>query len=1039
MSKSKELQTHSSFSTQASSLTSWKPLGTGCISPPGSIPDKKLVERIAAYKTQVAGRYRSIAPQDILKTIPAGEYVVSPKIDGETWFLSAGDGDAWLLSPSGKIITGISLTNEAASIFSKKQILLAGELYANGQPSRPRVHDLHAALGGGVEAQTERLHFAAFDLLEDAGQRPFSKRARRLTKLLAAGKSCHSVSFEKVSNPQGVPEAYERLVIKQGHEGIVVRSTDGQIFKIKPEITIDAVVVGMTCRTNGGIAELLLALQCSDGNFQLLGRVDIGFSEAERFVLWRRLQPLSVQSSYLAAARSGALFQFLRPEVVIEVKCNDLLAVRSNGEAVRRMALQYVQDTWQPIRPMPAVSLINAVFRRIRDDKTVSSDNAGMHQITDLIPIADADTIQSVQLPQSTLLRREVFSKDSAAELCVRKLVAWKTNKEDADPLYPPYVVFFTDFTPGRTEPLKTEIRVAATMEKIKALTDVWLAEKITRGWNRYGMLDTEQRLSPLALPVSCGSGQNFQLDMEISFARTPSVNFAVAVRRIKAMSHAGKLTIENDDNSKPRHYTLSFKQDTLVENIRRIANLYNLIGHWKGAEFLVNNDPLGYHDFQDIINLINNIAACWRWQKKNDDGCRTALALCCKQLRFKPTPGFPGIAQEEPVWYAAGKFDGQVVTIDKDSLLAQLGSRFNESLVICPFFDRQQVIERIKSLPDKLDPSQSNRWALGYFIENNKPAWVFPKNIRRLPFGITLELRQKLTQNTRSAVFPSAGVPNTQGAFGFTIPLASTVTSRNIPATRYADICGQDEALELVRDYAELPLLHPELFKQVGVRPGRVILLYGPPGNGKTMLARAVAGESGAHIETICGPEILSKWLGESERMLREVFERAAKFAPSVIIMDEVDAIAGARNQPDASYLREVVSQLLVLMDGLSDRGRILIIATTNLPDYLDPAILRPGRIDRQIFMGPPGKIGRAALFKKLLSRMPTDEGVQVDVLADLTSGLSGAEISHLTNEAGLLAIKEAIANNIPAETVRVCARHFRTVLPRPDKPRYN
>ncbi len=1008
----------------------WKQLGTGRISPPGSIPDKKLAERIAIYKSQVAGRYRTVAPQDILKVIPPGEHIVSPKIDGETWFLSAGDGGAWLLSPSGKIISDVPVTEEAAGIFRKRHLLLAGELYANGQPTRPRVHDLHAALGGGAKAEIARLHFAAFDLLENGSnyqRRPFAERAQRLMKLLAGGRLCHSVPFEKTLNAGGVLRAYEQLVTRQGHEGVVVRSTDCQILKIKLEVSIDAVIVGMTCRTNGGIAELLLALQRPDGNFQLLGRVNTGFSEAERYDLWRRLQPLAAQSSYLAAARSGALFQFLKPQVVVETKCNDLLAVRSSGEPVRRMALEYhPENAWQPLRPMPAVSLINAVFRRIREDKTVGPDTTGMCQVTDLVPIADAGTIQNIQLPRSTVIKREVFYKDIAAGLCVRKVVAWKTNKENVDPLYPPYVVFFTDFTPGRSEPLKTQVRVASGMDKISALIENWQEEKITRGWSRQGLSDTEQRLSPLSLPTSCSTGKNFRLDMEISFARTPSVNFQVAVRRIRAMSHAGGLSMESDDKGRPRHYMLTFEQNTLVENIRRIENLYRLIGRWKGAEFLVNNDPLGYHDFQDVINSINDIAACWRMQKRNADGCRTALALCCKQIRFKPAPGFPGIAQEEPAWYAAGKFDGKVVSLDKDNLLNQLDTPFNEPLVICPFFDHQRVMERIKGLPEKLDPAQSNRWTMGYFIENNKPAWVFPKNIRRLPFGITLEAHSEQAQKTWPSVLPVAGIQNTQGAFGFITPSTSQAGSRNIPPTRYADVCGQDEAVELVRDYAELPLLHPELFQQVGVKPGRGILLWGPPGNGKTMLARAVAGESGAHIETISGPELLSKWLGDSERMLRETFQRAAGLAPSVIIMDEVDAVAGARSQPNASYLREIVSQLLVLMDGLSERGRILIIATTNLPDYLDPAILRPGRIDRRVFMGVPNKKGRVALFRKLLARMPVAGDVQATKLAALTNGFSGAEIEHLTNEAGLLAVKEAIAQNIPADTVRVCASHF-------------
>jgi AAA+ superfamily predicted ATPase len=1023
----------------------WKQLGTGRISPPDSIPDKKLAERLTKYKNQVAGRYHSVAPQDILKTIPAGEHIVSPKIDGETWFLSAENGEAWLLSPSGKIITDVPVTDEAAKIIGKRHLLLVGELYANGQPSRPRVHDLHAALGGGTEAQIDRLLFAAFDLLgEEYKPSPFTERAQYLMKLLAGGKLCHSVSFEKTSDTQDILEAYQRLVANQGHEGIVVRSTNGQILKIKPEVTIDAVVMGMTCRTNGGIAELLLALQRPDDRFQLLGRINTGFSEAERYDLANRLQPLAVQSSYLAAARSGALFQFLQPQVVVEVKCNDLLAIRANGEPVRRMALDYNPESagphcgWQPLRPMPAVSLINAVFRRIRDDKTVGPDSTGMRQITDLVPIKSTGSAQGIQLPRSTVIKREVFSKDMAAGLCVRKLVAWKTNKENADPLYPPYVVFFTDFTPGRLEPLKTEVRVASSLDKINSLAETWLAEKITRGWNRQGMSDTEQRLSPLSLPASCRSDNNFRLDMEMSFARTPSVNFHVAVRRIKALSKAGRLTIENDDKEgKPRHYTLKFKQDALVENVRRIENLYRLIGRWKGAEFQVNNDPLGYHDFQSVINTINDIAACWRMQKRNEHACRTSLALCCKQLQFKPTPGFPGIAQEEPAWYAVGKFDGKVVTIDKDSLLTQLDSRFNEPLVICPLFDHQRVIERINGLPEKLDPAQSNRWATGYFIENNKPAWVFPKNIRRLPFGITLDVHSEQSQKTWDSALHLANIVNnnSQSPLGFIPPVSAQphcgpASPRNIPINCYADVCGQDEAVEAVRDYAELPLKHTELFQRVGVQPGRGILLHGPPGNGKTLLARAVAGESGAHIEIICGPEILSKWLGESERILRETFQRAASLSPSVIIMDELDAIAGKRSSDNFPYLRQLVSQLLVLMDGMSDRGRILIIATTNCPNFIDPAILRPGRIDRKIFMGPPNRTGRITLLTKLLSHMPTTDDVHPETLADITSGLSGAEIEHITNEAGLLAVKEAIANNAPAETVRICTRHFQHVI---------
>jgi len=362
-------------------------------------------------------------------------------------------------------------------------------------------------------------------------------------------------------------------------------------------------------------------------------------------------------------------------------------------------------------------------------------------------------------------------------------------------------------------------------------------------------------------------------------------------------------------------------------------------------------------------------------------------------------------------------------VTLAKDRLVAQLDDRLNETLVICPFFDRNWTTRRIRELPDALNPEANPaRWALGYAIDTKKPVWVFPKGIRRLPFDVTLEAE---TERLRGAIGVTPGVAGLTAA-----ALPSTTFAapprRNIPLARYAGVCGQDAAVEAVRDYAELPLKHPELFERVGVRAGRGILLWGPPGNGKTLLARGVAGESDAHIEIIAGPEVLSKWVGEGERRLREVFGRAAHLAPSVVLMDELDAIAGSREAGESRHLRELVSQLLVLLDGLEDRGRVLVIATTNRPQDIDPAILRPGRIDRRVYLGPPDRRGRATLFAKLLGRMPVADDVRPDHLASVTSGLSGAQIEHVANEAGLLAVKEALVSHRPAADVRVRQAHF-------------
>ena len=1008
----------------------WQTLGTGRIAPQGSIIDSALAERIATYKRQVAGRYRSVSPDDLSSALPAGPYVISPKLDGETWFVHAAGGEARLLSPSGRIIADVPVTEEAGRLLAGRSVLLAGELYANGRPTRPHVHDLHAALGGGAEASVEHLHFASFDILDDDGQDaqrlPFPQRAGGLTELLGRGSLCHCVPFEPVSDPRGVLDAYERLVTNEGHEGLVIRCADGQIIKVKPEITIDAAVVGFTERARGGVAELLLALLRAEGVFQLLGRVDTGFTEADRLELADRLRPLVVESSHLAASRSGALFHFVRPEVVVEAKCNDLLTLRASGEHVRRMALSFdasASPSWQALRPLPAASMMHAVFRRVRDDKVVDADGVRWSQVTDLVAVEDVGAVQAMELPRSQVLRREVFTKRERGAPSVRKAVLWKTNKEALDPLYPAYVAFFTDFAPGRQQPLRTDLRVASTVERIHGLADAWIKEHVTQGWVcRTAMTDS----SPL--PASCHGSDGFRLDLTASFARTSSVNFHVAMRRMKALAGAGSLTVESDEKGRPRHYSLAIRQEALVENVRRIESLHRVISRWSGAEVSVNGEPLAFHDVQGVLNAIADIALCWRQQSKQASNsanpCRACFALGCHQLRFTASAGFPGIPRDHPAWYAVGSFDGKVVTLDKPALLAQPDSRLNESLVICPFFDREGTKRRIEELPDALDPAADPaRWAFGYAIDTRKPAWVFPKHTRRLPYDVTLQPEASpLTRRLASPAHPAA-LNAPWDAFA---PALAPGPQRSIPAARYADVCGQDAAVEAVRDYAELPLKHPELFQRIGVRPGRGILLWGPPGNGKTLLARAVAGESAAHIEVISGPEVLSKWVGEGEQRLREVFQRAARLAPSVVLMDELDAVAGSRDGADSRHLRELVSQLLVLLDGLEDRGRVLVIGTTNRPEDIDSAILRPGRIDRRVYLGPPNAGGRATLFAKLLARMPVAEDVRPDAHAAMTVGFSGAQIEHIVNEAGLLAVKETLAQQRPTDAARVCPDHF-------------
>jgi len=231
--------------------------------------------------------------------------------------------------------------------------------------------------------------------------------------------------------------------------------------------------------------------------------------------------------------------------------------------------------------------------------------------------------------------------------------------------------------------------------------------------------------------------------------------------------------------------------------------------------------------------------------------------------------------------------------------------------------------------------------------------------------------------------------------------------TPSGIPYITYEDIGGLDKEIQLIREMVELPLRHPELFKRLGVDPPRGVLLRGPPGCGKTLLAKAVANESQAHFISINGPEIMSKFYGESEKKLRSMFKEAEEKAPSIIFIDEIDAIAPKRETVTGEVERRVVAQMLALMDGLESRGRVIIIGATNRPNAVDPALRRPGRFDRELEIKVPGENGRFEIFQIHTRNMPMDETVSLHEIARITHGFVGADIMSLVREAGMSALR--------------------------------
>src|SRR5574338_16726 len=249
--------------------------------------------------------------------------------------------------------------------------------------------------------------------------------------------------------------------------------------------------------------------------------------------------------------------------------------------------------------------------------------------------------------------------------------------------------------------------------------------------------------------------------------------------------------------------------------------------------------------------------------------------------------------------------------------------------------------------------------------------------------------------------------------------------TLRGVPQVTYEDIGGLTDEIKKVREMIELPLRHPEIFEKLGVEAPKGVLLYGPPGTGKTLLAKAVANESNAHFISISGPEIMSKFYGESEARLREIFKEAKEKSPSIIFIDEIDSIAPKREEVTGEVERRVVSQLLSLMDGLEARGKVIVISATNRPNAIDPALRRPGRFDREIEIKVPDKKGRKDLLMIHTRNMPLSDDVNLDKIASISHGYVGADLEYLCKEAAMKCLRRLLPElnledeKLPPETL--------------------
>jgi ATP-dependent 26S proteasome regulatory subunit len=585
---------------------------------------------------------------------------------------------------------------------------------------------------------------------------------------------------------------------------------------------------------------------------------------------------------------------------------------------------------------------------------------------------------------------------------------------------YPPYLIATTDYRPDRQDPLRTGLQVAGTVEAAHQLVDVWLTAHTGRGWQ---CVASQGETPPPQIEAATPTGRQTAHTLTIACARSTSPTFPIVRRRLDALAALGTLSVTTDERGKEVWFELTVGD--LIPSYRRLANLLALVRRWKTCELSLDGETLDPVAVDDVLNRLEEIRRCWqRHQSGGAAGCRRACALGCAQLLVVPSQRYlQAAATHEPEWYTVGQFDGHQVTVDKPQLLAQVDRRRNRLVACCPHFDRRAVETAIAAVPDTLTPD-GVEWQVVFQRDDGRPAWVWP---------VHTPLPPRLTERGTS-------MPDRSHDLGITLgrdaaPSTQPARVRARPQARYTDVCGQDAAIAAVREVIELPLHHAAYFTALGAtpQPGGV-LLAGPPGTGKTLLARAVAAECGAHLEMIAGPEILSQWVGGSEQALRDVFARAQQAAPSLILIDELDSIAPARSRADAQHQQSLVAQLLVLLDGLEARRGIAVLATTNRPQAIDPALRRPGRFDRVVWMRPPDTQGRAAILRHHLAALRLAETVDCDALiaelAAQTDGASGADLACLCQAAARRCVQDAVQAGLPVDAVVITADHLQQSL---------
>ena len=451
--------------------------------------DAETITLARDYKRRVAGAYAPIAPDWIESKVGGKEIVVTRKIDGEMQVLCFDGKDAVIINGGGATRTGLPCV-EAASKARKatwvKSALIAAELHVDESKGRTRIYDVVSALAG----EADSLRLAPYDIIQlddkSVEMENYGQVHDKLTDIFGKESLCAPVPVVRLGSRQEVVELFDKWVTKEGAEGLVVRSELPMIFKIKPQHPIDAVILGYNENDEGdGIKDLLLGLGRLDGTLQVIGKVGNGFDDALCKSMLKKLSGMHTDSEYIATDSRNIAFRMVEPVNVVEVKVNDLLTETKRG-TIRNPVLNHGEAGYRMLSMMPGVSLIHPIYIRTREDKDASTVNIRFEQISKIVLIEEVEQSaeKSADQAKSEVIFREVYTKESKGALMVQKFLAWKTNKDKQDPRFPAYGFNYTNYSPGRADPLKRDVRISQSEEQIRQIAAAFIEKNVKKGWN---------------------------------------------------------------------------------------------------------------------------------------------------------------------------------------------------------------------------------------------------------------------------------------------------------------------------------------------------------------------------------------------------------------------------------------------------------------------------------------------------------------------------------------------------------------------------